>query len=529
MGIARSFVLLLLASIASDAWSHHHHHRNRHGSHPSEHGKGNDYLDSAERKSNVESAEKIVEPARLQEPPEGKKLSEISNSKESIPFSARRLEKMLEKAILKIIVGDLGTAEMLLLKSLNYTPEEVLAIRERELDKRKDEELRRTAELKSNGRKFYGEDPYGSRARHWNYNSMEFDFSRNEPDDTDASTNERKRNRYKERISHDKDFDFDAYNRQAVIDYENLASKLELQQSRSEATNTDYEDAESRNSEERDSSPHNLHRSFDRAMEPHVIFKIPYDDSEFDSSSGSEERSKFTRGDPLVSSKALKHHVTSTLRHTTAKNVANSFHALSLPTASSSSSSSSAAASSAEHTSLPVVHQLDNFRGVRPDYPGNRPSLGTTESSESTSITVANVTFDTIIANATTDSGNWTHGDNRWPIKGADAAINRNISEYEGLEWIEDDVYRVIPSFADSLAYDNTDDNETSDYGEQQSVNLLPEPPGENDTLEYQNEAPDPVKLFMANINASIDMTDINTSLANLSTYQQLALAHRRE
>ncbi|EZA61520.1 uncharacterized protein LOC105284836 isoform X2 [Ooceraea biroi] len=511
MAFAKSFVLLLLVSIAANAWTHHHHHHNRHGFHP-EHRKGNEHLDSVERKSSFES-EKTADPARS-ESPEDKKPSEVLNSKESIPFSSRRLEKMLEKAILKIIMGDLGTAEMLLLKSLNYTPEEVLAIRERELDKRKDEELR-MAELKSGERKFYGGDLYGSKAKHWNYNSMEFDSSsRNEPD-IDMSRNERKRNRYKERNSYDKDFDFDAYNRQAVIDYENLASKLELQQSRSEPANTDYED-ESRNSEERDSSQ-NFHRSFDRAMEPHVIFKISYDDSEFDSNSGSEERSKFTSRDSLVSSKGLKHHIPSTLRHTTAKNVANSFHAPSLSTVSSSSSAS------AEQTSLPVVYQLGNFKGVRSDYSRNQPSLSTTESPEpvATSTIITNVTFNATL-NMITDSGNSTNDDNL-PVKDVDVATNRNISEYEGLEWVEDDVYRVIPSFVDSLAYDNPDDNETSDYGEQ-SLNFLPEG-GENDTLEYQNDAPDPVKLFMANVNASID----NTSSTNLSTYQQLALAHRRD
>jgi len=471
------------------------------------------------RKSSFES-EKIAEPARS-EPEEGKKPSEVANGKEPIPFSTRRLEKMLEKAILKIIMGDLGTAEMLLLKSLNYTPEEVLAIRERELDKRKDEELRRTAELKSNERKFYDEDPRGGRTKHWNYNSMEFDSSSRGAEPAPRN-GERKRNWYRERTSYDKDFDFDAYNRQAVIDYENLASKLELQHSSwPETTNADYEDESRKRSEERDSSQ-NLHRSFDRAMESHVIFKIPYDDSEFDSSSGSEERSKFTGGDLLVSTKGPKHRAPSTLRHTIAKNVANSFHAPSLSTASSSSPSVVSSAS-AERTSLPIVYQLGSFKSIRPDaHSRNQASLGTTESPITASTTViADVTL-SVTSSTATDPGNPTSDDNS-PVKDANATSNRNMSEYEGLEWVEDDVYRVIPSFADSLAYDSPDDNETLEYGEQ-GVNLLPGA-GENDTLEYQNDGPDPVKLFMANVNASAD----NTSLSNLSIYQQLALAHRRE
>jgi len=520
MGIARAtLVLLLLVSIASDAWSHHHHHRNRHGAHP-ERRRGSDYLDTAALwKSSFES-EKTAEPARS-EPPEGKKPSEVANGKEPIPFSTRRLEKMLEKAILKIIMGDLGTAEMLLLKSLNYTPEEVLAIRERELDKRKDEEPRRTAELRSNGRRgFYEEDPRAGRTKHWNYNSMEFDSSSRSGAEP-APRNERKRNSYRERTtSHGKDFDFDAYNRQAVIDYEDLASKLELERHSSwpeSATSADYED-ESRKRPDEELDSRNLHRSFDRAMESHVIFKIPYDDSEFDSSSGSEERSEFTGGDLPVSTKVPKHRPPSTLRHTIAKNVADSFHAPSLSTTSSSSFSSSSpsvvSSASAERTSPPVVYQLGSFKTIGPDH----PSLGTTGSPiEPTSTVIADVTLGAISGTATDPS---TTSDDNSSVKGA--SIARNTSEYEGLEWVEDDVYRVIPSFADSLAYDNPDDNETLEYGEQ-GVNLLPG--GENDTLEYQNDGPDPVKLFMANVNASAD----NASLSNLSIYQQLALAHRRE
>lgn len=465
------------------------------------HRKENSHVDFVEGKSNFKSEETTLLSESLKK---SARHVEALERKGSIPFSARRVEKMLEKAIFQIITGDLSTADMLLLKSLNYTPEEVLAIRERELGKRKDEELKKATES-SEGR-FYDQNLYGNRAKHWNYNPMEFDSSSRYDPDIDVS--DRKRNRYEERD--DKNFDFNAYNRQAVIDYENLASKLELQQqSWSEATNLDYED-ESRNVEEQDTSQ-NLHRSFDRAMEPHVIFKIPYDDSEFDSSSGSDEKSRFVdRVGALAPSKDPKH--PSTLRHTTARNVANSFHAPSLSTTSSSSVPSAAT----EHTPLPIVYQLGNFKDVRP----NQPTFGTTESPDPTitSDIVANVTSNVIsIDNLMTDF-------NDLFVKDADNdTVDKKISEYEGLEWVGEDVYRVIPAFADSLGY--VDENETSDYDEQM-MNTLPEG-NENDTLEYQNDALDQTKHFMANVNASSSVED--ASLTTLSAYQQLALAHRRE
>lgn len=240
MGI-KFFVLFLLISITTNAWSHrHHHHHHHHHEYYPEHRKENSHINFVEQKSNFENEETtdIIQSESL------KKNEEYSKNLDSkgIHFSERRLEKMLEKAILKIITGDLGTAEMLLLKSLNYTPEEVLAIRERELDKRRDEELRKVEE--SDGKKYYDDNLYRDKAKHWNYNSMEFESSsRNDPD---VSRNERKKNRYKGKASYDKDFDFEAYNRQAVLDYENLASKLEQQQSWSEPASVDYEDYESR-------------------------------------------------------------------------------------------------------------------------------------------------------------------------------------------------------------------------------------------------------------------------------------------
>ncbi|XP_018369884.1 PREDICTED: uncharacterized protein LOC108765592 isoform X2 [Trachymyrmex cornetzi] len=511
--MGKFFVLFLLIAITTNAWSHRHHHHHHHHEYYPEHRKENSHINFVEQKSNFENIE-TADTSQSESLKKNEKYSEVLDSK-GIPFSPRRLEKMLEKALLKIITGDLGAAEMLLLKSLNYTPEEVLAIRERELDKRRDEELRKIEE--SDGKKYYDENLYRDKAKHWNYNSMELEpSSRNDPD-MDVSRNERKRNRYKGKASYDKDFDFDAYNRQAVIDYENLASKLELQQqSWSEPAIFDYED-ESKSSEEQN-PPQNIHQNFDRVMEPHVIFKIPYDDSEFDSNSGSDEKSKFIDGDALVLSKGLKHRIPSTLRHTTARNVANSFHASSLSTSSSSSSASSAATG---HTPLPIVYQLRNFKGVRPDYPKNQPSFSTTEFPESiiTSTIITNVTSNATLS--VTDDSSSSPNDDKLSVKDADNVTSRKISEYEGLEWVGDDVYRVIPAFADSLGYDNTDESGTSDY-EEQNLGSFQEG-NETDTLEYQNDTPDPVKLFIANANISIE----NASQTNLTANQQLSRTNR--
>ena len=53
---------------------------------------------------------------------------ETTEEKNGIALNAKRFEKMMEKAILKIIIGDLNTADMLLLKSFNYSLK-VMALR----------------------------------------------------------------------------------------------------------------------------------------------------------------------------------------------------------------------------------------------------------------------------------------------------------------------------------------------------------------------------------------------------------------
>lgn len=450
MGIMKFFVFLLLMILATDASSHHHHHRH-HGYYP-EHRQEDSHVDVVEREIGVGS-KNDADALQTESSETNKKHSETLNNVEALPFSPRRLERMLEKAILRVITGDLGAAEMLMLKSLNYTPEEVHVIRQREFErKRKDEELRKRAE-----KRFYNENLYGNKANNWNSMEVPDSTSRNDPDD-DNSANEKRKNQYD-----DKDFDFDKYNRQAVIDYEDRASKYNPQHSWSETMNFDYED-ESRISGERNS------------MEPHVIFKIPYDDSEFDSSS-----------DERPSKVEPKHRAPSTLRQTTAKNVANSFHASSL----SSSSSSFASSAATGHSPLPVVYQLG--KDSRSNYARKGRSFSTTPEPETPEpVDIANA------MSSTTEN-----------------TVSKKTSEYEGLEWVEDDVYRVIPEFEDLQIY--ADENEQSDYEGQN-------PDGnDTDTAGYQNDDPDSVKLY--GMNASNE----NASQTNLSAYQQMMIAHHRE
>ncbi|XP_076479357.1 uncharacterized protein LOC117155207 isoform X4 [Bombus vancouverensis nearcticus] len=459
------FVLLLVVSIANSV-SGHHHHRSVHADDK----KKGDLMDHVKRYAASDNENVVLS--------EGDKSRSLrgEEAKGTVPFSERRLEKMLEKAILKIITGDLSTGDMLLLKSLNYSLEEVLAIRERELNKKKDEELRKKENMKSWSKVLYGDGE--KKSRNWNKNSM--DRSSSKKPDFENVKREGKKNRHVDRSPSYKDFDFEAYNRQAILDYENLPSNLEFQQSWSEPTVVDYEEA-TKASKEQDVA-NNLHRDFDRAMEPHVVFKIRYDDSEFDSSSGSEESNKNHLRMP-------KHHV-SMMRHTTSRNTGNSFHA-----------STSSPLSSTTATTVPLVYQLSSTN--------IKDKISEDKNGTDIVVHVTNST-DKIEVSKSVEK----------------LSENKRISEYEGLEWVEDDVYRVIPEFVDSLGFENTEDNETSDYEDStrdSRLNWNPED-NENDTLGYLNDTPDSVKLFMANNNVSAG----SLPLANLSSYLQLAIAHRR-
>lgn len=442
-----------------------------------------------ENRKKGEQVRRYDENVILPEGGKNRRSLNIEEPKGTIPFSERRLEKMLEKAILKIITGDLSTGDMLLLKSLNYTLDEILAIRERELGKKKDEETRKKESVKSWAKALYGEGEKKSK-----YRDKKADF--------EETKREGKKNRHADKSSY-KDFDFEAYNRQAILDYENLPSNMEFQQSF-----VDYEET-TRAPKEQEIAK-SLHRDFDRAMEPHVVFKIRYDDSEFDSSSGSDESNRSR-------SKTTRHRASTTIRHTTPRSKGDSFHG------STTSTLPPSAATLANR--LPVVYQLSNFKG---NYPDDRVYSSTTSSSSSSSTTERTVPEEVSREVLETKSNTLINGSNEEttsPKIEEKSSENKKVSEYEGLEWVEDDVYRVIPEFVDSLDFGNTEGNETmSDYEDSRRLSGASWNTEDNDTVEYQDDEADAVKLFMANGNASTN----NLPLANFSTYLQAALDYRR-
>ena len=492
--------MLLLVVLTANSVSGHHHHRDVHADDK----KKGDPVDQVKRYAPSENENVVLAVGeKNRRSPKGEETKSGG-----VPFSERRLEKMLEKAILKIITGDLSTGDMLLLKSLNYSLEEVLAIRERELNKKKDEELRKKENAKPWAKVLYEDGE--KKSRNWSKKSTDRSSSKNP--DFENVKREGKKNRHVDKSPSYKDFDFDAYNKQAILDYENLPSEnMEFQQPWSEPTAVDYEEA-TETSEEQDAA-NNLHRDFDKAMEPHVVFKIRYDDSEFDSSSGSDESNKNRL-------RTFKHHASSTIRHTTSKNAGNSFHA-----------STPIPLSSTTAATVPVVYQLSNTN-ARGNYLNNDYSTTTySTASSSTTTTESTVISDEMledkndtdiasVANTTTDTMMEVSK------SGEKLSENKRISEYEGLEWVEDDVYRVIPEFVDSLGFENTEENETSDYEDSSHDSRLNWniEENENDTFGYLNDTPDSVKLFVANNNVSSG----SLPLANLSSYLQLAIAHRR-
>lgn len=334
-----------------------------------------------------------------------------------IPFSPRRLEKMLEKAILKIIAGDLSNADMLLLKSLNYSLEEVLAIRERELGK-KSSQVVHADKKKGHTRKI-----------------------------VESKKVEKKLPA----------MDYEAFNRKAVEDYEIAANKMDEDE-------LDYNNPIAEEKRVQEMSNSGLQANFNRAVEPHVVFKIRYDDSEIDSSSF--ERSR---------------------EHVQVDKVMNGMRILGKP------SSSSSRTSTLQADPLPV-YQLGNFSNSA-NYSDS--DAMTTESSESS--TIGDIRYNNV--SDPNDEG---------------MGSSKRVSEYEGLEWVEDDVYRVIP---EALNYD------LSNYEE------------ENKTIEaeYQSGNSSAEEMMMTNDYAGYQENfkgmenETGQVGENFSAYQQLAVARRRE
>ncbi|XP_063984871.1 uncharacterized protein LOC135166515 isoform X2 [Diachasmimorpha longicaudata] len=334
------------------------------------------------------------------------RLRRNSNGPEdpALPLSPRRLEKMLEKAILKIITSDLTNSNVLLLKSLNYSLEEVLAIRERELNKKLPQDPEPLAMVKPDGKEILVVKGVGKKSPEM--------------------------------------MDYDAFNRKAVEDYENIGNKMEY------ATPLDYDDTITRERRIEDNSNGGFHANFDRAMEPHVVFKIRYDDAEIDSNS-------FERDNERVVDSNLEG--MRILGKTSGE--------------------------------APGIRQSGH--PSRTTRPSDDDPTATLDAGEST----------------TEDAGINVNGDNE--VDGRHSAAKR-ISEYEGLEWVEDDVYRVIPEALNYELNNYEEENETMEAEYQSGNSSIEEMT--NDYFGYQEDS----------------RTDNGTE-GNLTDYQQLAAAHRRD
>lgn len=357
-----------------------------------------------------------------------------------LPVSHRRLEKMLEKAILKIIMGDLSSGDMLLLKSLNYSLEEILAIRERELARKMEQNLENLTKTKKVDKTM----------------DKTMDKSTLENNDDEQET-----------------LDVDAYNKQAVYDYENLANKMEHELDA--VTQPDY-DKQVKKQPKLNNEQDNIHTEFDRAMEPHVVFKIRYDDLDLDPTALDKSN------EPIEM-----------ILQTTKSNLM-------------------------EYTSTTISNwpAQSSFQTL-PDYSTELPlpyKLTTMVNTKETTNTVDQTTDSDYIVPTT---------EYTVPIRSQkihetkNDSVPKRVSEYEGLEWVEDDVYRVIPdALNDDASVENQNDTTVDD-----DYHLL------NSTEEMTNDdAGEQGDLAQGEFQAAVNN---ESATGNLTSYQQIALAHRQE
>ncbi|XP_058797210.1 uncharacterized protein LOC131667655 isoform X2 [Phymastichus coffea] len=319
--------------------------------------------------------------------------------KEHLPYGYKKLDKMMNKAILQIILGELHPSDVLLLKALNYTLEEVMAIREHELSKLKAE-------------KALGGSKYQVHHR-----------------------------------SFQRDASLDTYNKQAVYDYENAQTE--------EDNKPTTEDS--------------ARQTFDRAMEPHVVFKIRYDDADFDPASDQTAKTIF------------KNHRTKTIF---------------VP---------DRGVNSAARQSFQVDGDLSPGAALNVAATLEATSSGSVNLEDFNKQAIAD--YENLVPNGEQeDKHEFANQENFLRSINDSSSTTRPIGEYEGLEWIGDDVYRVVPEAIEAML--NYEDPEQIS-----SADAL------NDTLEYQNDAEAGDAAAAGNF----------TENMNLTSYQRLALAQRRD
>lgn len=439
-------------------------------------------------------------------------FNSATTSEDRIPYSYKKLDKMMKKAILQIILGDLRPADMVLLKALNYTPEEVMTIREHELSRIKEEE-----ELEARAKKLEAQAilsaKYQEEAKHRRSSTSSSHHNK-------VSNNNSNNNRHG---------NFKAFNKQAVYDYENGIAT---------SASKNYDEPKAIVTEE------SLRKMIDRVMEPHVVFKIRHDDSEFDS--GSDERSK---------TKLKNHRVKTVLKINKAKSSAdkNSFQESNINSDVGTSPSSLYSFSSYDL-------REDSEKSIDLEESNKQAILEYENLVDSTSdnwLSVTNID-DTKYINqefssqedferalngtGSLENVEQQYNDTKEEDELENTTTKKRVSEYEGLEWVGGDVYRVKPEAMEALL--NYEDELTADLKskeekkeeerergviiekEEKNMESSPGAPSTgldysvNDTLEYQDDA----QITNAN-SANGNLTDGQ----NLTSYQRFLLAQRQE
>lgn len=393
------------------------------------------------------------------------------------PISKKRIQKMLKKAIIQIITGDLTTADMSLLKSLNYDAEQVRMIREEEFKKRRNHQ---DAILKKQKPRNRADDGHQK--------------SNPEPDWRDISS---------ESLPARGNADvYDSYNKQATLDYEIAAENLESSNGSWTDSLPEYDD---RMKSSTDELPDN-----GESLQPKVVFTISYNDSEFDSSS--EENPRRSTGEENPQSGL--------------NGTGNNFPAAVTP---------------ANSSPAPVDDQIDTFSELWnitgnyfsttedpvEDNDVNSRTIPTVKKTEDTKSTVngterfryenSEKTFEDVFLSvaalsSTTETPDVTN----------DSTSNENrtvlSTKYKGLRWVQDNVYQVIPEYIDSLQSEIME-NDTSDssYDDALYQNL------DDVVIKNLTISEDLVSVDDGMTNDAPDSSQLPRSIANLTAHQQMA------
>ena len=374
--------------------------------------------------------------------------------KDMIPYSYKKLDKMMKKAILQIILGELRPADMLLLKALNYTLEEVMAIREHELSR-----IKKEKEFEARMKKVWEEEMLNVKYQH------------------------RKMNR---------ESNIEAYNRQAVYDYENEPTAPAA--AGPSSVNTDYDDSAMAGEKETTVTEESFRQGFDKVMEPHVVFKIRYDDSEFDSSSDEKARTI-----------ARNHHTKTLLRTEKVKSSSVAGESFQAPNAGGDRVAPALSALDLEDFNRQAILDYENL------VPGaGRVSAESYEASTSSTSTTTTTT--------TTEK----------PVDEPKKKV-----EYEGLEWVGGDVYRVIPEAMEALLNEEaTEELEDSAAAVAAAGSLLDDYEAVAESLrmvgELDNDTMD-CQMDEALADALPATDGANADNQNLTAHQRYLQAQRKE